>query len=102
QDIAGRLKDLPGFQKAAARVAETRPKPGETAPVPAIEKKEPAPSMAMREPEPPPEKPEKYRVRGDFPSVEIVEQTADLLLEGQIVAFPTDIMTAVAVDAANP
>jgi tRNA threonylcarbamoyl adenosine modification protein (Sua5/YciO/YrdC/YwlC family) len=100
KEVANRLKDLPAFQKATGRVAEAKPKGAEQADGKELREKSP-PVRTSVEPAPAPEKPELLRVRGEFPSVDIVEQTADLLLEGQLVAFPTDIMLALTADAAN-
>src|SRR5690606_34583761 len=50
---------------------------------------------------PPPASPEYLRISGDFPSVDVIEQTTDRLLEGQVVVFPSDIMIAIAADAMN-
>ncbi len=97
RSVEQRLRVLPGFQKAAARVAEARqahPGGSAAAPAPVIAS---VPVAAE-----PPEKPEIIKVSADFPSVDDVEHIADSLLEGQLVAFPADIMYAIAADAANP
>jgi len=95
RSVENRLKDLPGFKKAAKRVAETKAdKSAKTAPGPVV-----VPTQVVAAD--PPEVPEILRISSDFPPVDIIEQVADLLLEGQVVAFPADVMFALAADATN-
>lgn len=96
RSVEERLKTLPGFQKAARPVPETaaRKKGGSPAKAPVV--------PIMREAAAPPEKVEIIRLNSDFPPVDIVEQVADQLLEGQVVGFPADAFYALAADAANP
>jgi len=95
RSVEDRLKDLPGFKKAAKRVAETRSaKPAAPAPGPVVV---PTQLAAVE----PPEEPEVLRISSDFPPVDVIEQVADRLLEGQVVAFPADVMFALAADATN-
>ncbi len=96
RDIEKRLRDLPGFQKAAERVAESKVNQGATVGVTTVPV---VPTPVTAEP---PDKPELLKIAGEFPSVDVIEHVADRLLEGQIVAFPSDIMFALAADAANP
>jgi len=114
QRISERLQQLPGFQKASERVAEARPKrrretaagqlgfsASDAGEQPARVVINPAPPAHARPAASPPDKPQLFRVSGEFPDVDVIEQTADLLLEGHILAFPADTMLAVAVDATN-
>ncbi len=98
QNITARLKGLPAFQKAAKPLP--RPKGAEKG-----EKRtgEGTPPLlrAMQAPEPP-EKPEFFSLDNDFPPVDLVEFIADLLLEGHLVAFASDIMFGIGADATNP
>lgn len=54
-----------------------------------------------RSPDPPP-KPDLVPCDPQLPALEPVEKAADALLEGKLVAFPTDTMYALAADATNP
>lgn len=102
QSFVDRLKDRPSFKKAAKRLPEARRRQGEEA-APVEEKRtSPMPAVMPSTAPEPPEKPEILRVSGEFPSVDEVEQAADLLLEGHLVAFPADTMLALAADATNP
>lgn len=99
EGFVNRLKDRPSFRKAARRVPETRSRERDEA---AARMVPISPASVPKTAPEPPEKPEVLRVSGEFPSVDEVEQAADLLLEGHLVAFPSDTMMALAADATNP
>lgn len=106
RNLTERLRELPAFQKAAERVAESRSRQGR-GPFDNLDE-ESKPGVTVQPlknqisvPPPPPAKPEILQVKREFPPVDVVENMADLLLEGHIIAFPADVMLATAVDAAN-
>lgn len=96
KDVEARLQNLPAF-KAASRPAKSAGGRKSAAPA-----GEPTGAGMQRTAAPPPEKPEVLRINSDFPSVDVIEQVVDELLEGQVVAFSGDIMLALVADAANP
>lgn len=99
QNITTRLKALPAFQKAAKPLP--RPKSAGNGQGKRVAESKSPQSPAIEAPEPP-EKPELFTLDNDFPPVDMVEFIADLLLEGHLVAFASDIMFAIGADATNP
>ena len=65
-----------------------------------------APEPTPRPPTPPPPLPARSlgrrKIDPDAPDYEIIEEAVDCLLEGGLIAFPTDTVYGVAADATNP